>query len=91
MRHLSTAADAGSPWVSLSCVVHGGKNRLIMDLRLINRCMHARRFKHQRLTGFLSSLVPYERLFSWDVRGSFDHIPCTQPTGGTSASLGVER
>jgi len=74
VRRLSTAAGAGSPWVSPSFVVHGGKDRLVVDLRLINRFIQPRPFNYQRLASFLSSLVPCDHLVSWDVMDAFYHI-----------------
>lgn len=74
VRRLSPAESAGSPWVSPSFVVHGGKDRLVVDLRLINRFITPRPFKYQRLAGFLSSLVPGDHLVSWDVVDAFYHI-----------------
>jgi len=44
VRRLSQAACAGSPWVSPTFVVHGGKARLVIDLRAINRHIRKRVF-----------------------------------------------
>lgn len=74
VRRLSTAAGAGSPWVSPSLVVHSSKDRLVVDLRLINRFIQPPPFKYQRLAGFLSSLLPGDHLVSWDVMHAFYHI-----------------
>jgi len=60
--------------VSLSFVVHGGKDRLEVDLRRINQCIRHPSLQYQILAGFLSSLVPGEHLVSWDVIDVFYHI-----------------
>jgi len=60
--------------VTPSFVVYGGKDRLVVDLRLINQFIHSRPFKYQRLSGFLSSLVPGEHLVSRDVTDAFYRI-----------------
>lgn len=82
VRRLSTAAGAGSPWVSPSFVVHGGKDRMAVDLRLVNRFIQPRPFNYQRLASVLSSLVPSDRLVSWDVMDAFYHI-CIHPAHRT--------
>lgn len=73
-RRLSKAAGAGSLWVSPTFVVHGPKDRLVVDLRQINRFIAERKFKYQRLANFLSTLLPDEHLVSWDVKDAFYHI-----------------
>lgn len=74
VRRLTCAAGAGSRWVSPSFVVHGGKDRLVVDLRMINRWIKVRRFQYQRLAHFLSTLVPGDHLVSWDVKDAFYHV-----------------
>lgn len=73
-RRLSKAAGAGSLWVSPTFVVHGAKDRLVVDLRHINRFIAERKFKYQRLAHFLSTLLPNEHLVSWDVKDAFYHV-----------------
>jgi len=74
VRRLSQAAGAGSPWVSPTFVVHGGKARLVIDLRAINRHIRKRVFQYQRLPSFLATLVPGDHLVSWDVKDAFYHV-----------------
>lgn len=74
MRRLSKLAGAESPWVSPSFVVHGSMDRVVVDLRLINRFVQPRLFKYQRLASLLSSLVPGDHLVSWDVMDALYHI-----------------
>ena len=74
VRRLSQAAGAGSPWVSPTFVVHGGKARLVIDLRAINRHIRTRVFQYQRLPSFLETLVPGDHLVSWDVKDAFYHV-----------------
>lgn len=53
VRRLSQAAGTGLPWVSQTFVAHGGKARLVIDLRAINRHIRKRVFQYQRLQSFL--------------------------------------
>lgn len=82
LRRLSTAAGARSPWVSSSFVLHDSKDRLVVDLRLINRFIQPRPFKYQRLARIFSSLVPGDHLVSWDVMDAFyqSSAPPTTPS-----------
>lgn len=74
VRRLSKAVGAGSSWVSPTFVVHGPKDRMVVDLRQINHYIAARPFKYQRLAGFLAGVLPDEHLISWDVKDAFYHI-----------------
>lgn len=49
VTRLSQAAGAGSPWVSPSYVLYGGKPALVIDLRKINTYTSRRLFHYQRL------------------------------------------
>jgi len=74
VRRLSKAAAAGSDWVSPTFVVHGAKDRTVVDLRRINKFIAARLFKYQRLACFLGGVLPDEHLLSWDVKDAFYHV-----------------
>eukprot|EP00168_Porphyra_purpurea_P002330 TRINITY_DN1267_c0_g1_i3.p1 TRINITY_DN1267_c0_g1~~TRINITY_DN1267_c0_g1_i3.p1 ORF type:complete len:1085 (-),score=104.85 TRINITY_DN1267_c0_g1_i3:486-3740(-) len=74
VQRLTAAVGAGSLWVSPSFFVLGGKDRLVVDLRLINKFIAQRTFKYQRLSRFLSTLLPDEYVVSWDVRDAFYHV-----------------
>lgn len=74
VTRLSQAAGAGSPWVSPSFVVYGGKPRLVIDLRKINNYISRRLFQYQRLAAFAATLVPGDHLVSWDVKDAFYHV-----------------
>jgi len=74
VRRLSQAAAAGSAWVSPTFVVHGAKDRMVVDLRRINKFIAARLFKYQRLARFLGGVLPDEHLVSWDVKDAFYHV-----------------
>lgn len=74
VRPLSAAAGAGSPWAPPTFVVHGGKDRLVVDLRFFNQLIQSRPFHYQRLAYFLSSLTPDDHLVSWDMQDAFYHV-----------------
>jgi len=74
VRRLSQAAGACSPWVSPMFVVHGGKARLVIGLRAINRHIRNRDFQYQRLPSFLGTLVPGDHLVWWDGKDAFYHV-----------------
>lgn len=74
VRRLSAAAGASAPWVSPTFVVYGGKPRLVVDLRKINRYITPKRFQYQRLQSFLTLLSLGDHLVSWDVSDAFYHI-----------------
>ena len=73
-RRLSKSEGAGSLWVSPTFIVHGRKDRLVIDLRLVNEWIQPRLFRYQRLAHFLSALLPDENLVSWDVQDAFYHV-----------------
>lgn len=74
VRRLSKATGASSLWVSPTFIVHGPKDRLVVDLRRINLFIAERKFKYQRRAHFLSTLLPDEHLVSWDVKDAFYHV-----------------
>eukprot|EP00170_Pyropia_yezoensis_P000578 contig_2859_g579 len=49
-------------------------DRVVVDLRLINRFVQPRLFNYQCLASLLSSLVPGDHLVSWDVMDALYHI-----------------
>jgi len=76
VRRMTEAEAGATPCVSPAFVSwdRPDKPRLFVDLRQVNEHLRVIRFKYEALADFMSSLLPFDHLISWDIKDAYHHV-----------------